>query len=119
MKNPSTELLGSIILLCQQGDRESQRLLYDHFSPAMYTYCLENASTTAEAETLLLQGFLQVFDKISEFQPGADLEAWTLGIFQITISQYQYKKILCATEFPSVRMTTERKSMDVFQVRNS
>lgn len=57
-------------------DASAQRLLYDKFARKMFGVCLRYAKQREEAEDLLQEGFIKVFQKISSYKGEGSLEGW-------------------------------------------
>ncbi|MBV6460778.1 MAG: ECF RNA polymerase sigma-E factor [Flavobacteriales bacterium] len=54
----------------------AQKALYDKYSRRMLGVCLRYASSTDEAQDILQDGFIKVFDKIEAFNAKGSLEGW-------------------------------------------
>jgi RNA polymerase sigma-70 factor (ECF subfamily) len=78
---------------CRKGDRASQRALYDHFCRKMLAVCLRYSKTTAEAEDILQEGFVKVFQSIKDFRQESKLETWITRIMVNTALNVQRKKL--------------------------
>ena len=61
---------------CQEGKRHAQKELYDRFVSTMLAVCLRYARSRDEAEDLLQEGFLRVFQNINTFRQQGSLEGW-------------------------------------------
>ena len=61
---------------CIAGDRSSQFLLYNLYSPKMMIVCLRYAKNREEAEEILQNGFIQVFKFIGQFKHEGSFEGW-------------------------------------------
>jgi RNA polymerase sigma-70 factor (ECF subfamily) len=61
---------------CKEGNRKSQRVLYEALYPKMLGVCLRYSRDTLEAEDLVHDGFIKVFDKICSFNFKGSLEGW-------------------------------------------
>ncbi len=61
---------------CLRGDRVQQRRLYEHFSRKMFVVCLRYAKGRLEAEDVLQEAFIRVFDNIKGFRRECPLEGW-------------------------------------------
>jgi DNA-directed RNA polymerase specialized sigma24 family protein len=48
---------------CRAGDRKLQKELYERYAPKMFGVCLRYAGATEEAEDILQEGFVKVFNK--------------------------------------------------------
>lgn len=61
---------------CIAGKRDMQRLLYDLYSKKMMAVCLRYAPTTFEAEDIMQDAFVKVFNHIASFKKDCPLEFW-------------------------------------------
>ncbi|WP_230471099.1 RNA polymerase sigma factor [Hymenobacter jejuensis] len=61
---------------CLAGSRLMQKHLYDRFSARMMAVCLRYAQTTFEAEDVLQEGFITVFNNLRNFRRECPLEFW-------------------------------------------
>ncbi len=78
---------------CRKGDRASQKALYDHFCKKMMVVCLRYAKSTAEAEDILQEGFVKVFQGLAGFRQDAKLETWMTRIMVNTALNHHRKKL--------------------------
>jgi RNA polymerase sigma factor (sigma-70 family) len=65
---------------CLNHERIAQRQLYEQLAGKMYVVCLRYAQTTAEAEDILQEAFIKVFEKIHTFRQECPLSAWVKRI---------------------------------------
>lgn len=80
---------------CMQGNRKMQYELYSQFAPKMYGVCLRYAGNAEEAEDILQEGFIKVFNKIESFRSEGSFEGWIRRIFVNTaIEHFRKKKYL-------------------------
>lgn len=73
---------------CINEDKVAQRYLYDHFAPKMYYVCLRYARHASEAQDMLQDGFIKVFDNISSFKSNGSFEGWIRRIIVNTALNY-------------------------------
>jgi RNA polymerase sigma-70 factor (ECF subfamily) len=78
---------------CRKGERAAQRALYDRFCRKMTVLCLRYSKTTAEAEDILQEGFVKVFNAIKDFRQESKLETWITRIMVNTALNVQRKKL--------------------------
>jgi RNA polymerase sigma-70 factor (ECF subfamily) len=71
---PETEQ--QLIKGCLAGKRISQSRLYACYAPKMLGVCLRYAKNREEAEEILQEGFLRVFNYINQFKGTGSLEGW-------------------------------------------
>ncbi len=78
---------------CKKGDRKCQRQLYEALYPKMLGVCMRYSRDTLEAEDLVQDGFIKVFDKIRSFNFKGSLEGWVRRlIVNNTIDQIRKKR---------------------------
>ncbi len=65
-----------IVKACLQGDERAQQRFYDQYKVKMYGLCLRFATSQAEAEDMLMEGFYKVFRDLGQFKGQCPLEAW-------------------------------------------
>ena len=54
-----------ILKACIQKDAKAQEAFYNYFASAMYGICLRYCTQEADAQDVLQEGFLKVFDWIT------------------------------------------------------
>jgi RNA polymerase sigma-70 factor (ECF subfamily) len=70
----------NIIEGCLNENKIYQRELYKRYSGKMMVVCLRYANSRMEAEDMLQDGFIKVFDNISKFKNKGSLEGWVRRI---------------------------------------
>ncbi|AMS27634.1 hypothetical protein AEM51_12015 [Bacteroidetes bacterium UKL13-3] len=73
-----------IIRDCIDGKRLSQKCLYAHFASKMLGVCMRYAKDRAEAEDMLQEGFIKVFQNIAKFKNEGSFEGWIRRIMIFT-----------------------------------
>lgn len=68
--------LHTVIRGCQDNNPVAQHDLYIMFRSKMFGVCLRYAGNHADAEDILQDGFLKVFQKISQFAFKGSFEGW-------------------------------------------
>lgn len=88
-----------LIQACIKEDKGAQKALYDLFSAKMYFVCLRYARHEAEAQDILQDAFIKVFDKLDSFRFNGSFEGWVRRIMVNTAlnncrkSNYKYENI--------------------------
>jgi RNA polymerase sigma-70 factor (ECF subfamily) len=81
-----------IIKGCIDGDRASQKSLYEGYASKMLGVCMRYAKDRAEAEDMLQEGFLKVFQGISKFKNEGSFEGWVRRIMVYNaINHYKHR----------------------------
>ena len=83
--------IDKLIAGCAKGDRRSQQVIYEKFYTKMMGVCLRYASNKQEAQDLVHDGFLKVFEKISKYNYSGSFEGWIRRIMINTSIDY-YRK---------------------------
>lgn len=78
---------------CSKGNRSCQQLLYAMFSRRMMAVCLRYSKSTQEAEDILQEGFVKVFQHIASFRRQSKLETWITRIMVNTSLNANRKKL--------------------------
>jgi len=68
--------LEKIIKGCIQGKSEAQSKLFKLLSPKMYGICLRYTKNTVEAEDVLHDGFIKIFQNVKNFKNEGSFEGW-------------------------------------------
>src|SRR5215211_5003150 len=90
-----------------------QRELYERFAPKMYGVCLRYAGSAEEAEDILQEGFIKVFNKIASFRNEGSFEGWIRRIFVNTAIEHFRKKIYLQPITEYEEATVEGKYLSV------
>lgn len=61
---------------CVAANKRSQQELYTRYANRMWGVCLRYARNREEAEDILQEGFIKVFDNISKFRNEGSFEGW-------------------------------------------
>src|SRR5271165_4215750 len=69
-----------LIKSCKAGERKAQELLYKRFAPKMLGVCCRYASDKMEAEDMMQNGFIKVFQKITDYRGEGSFEGWVRRI---------------------------------------
>ncbi len=90
-KDPLRMLL--LIQGCKRNDRESQRLLYQHMYSYAMSICTRYCYSKNEAQEVLNDGFLHVFQKISQYKEDMSFHGWVRRIMiNASIDHYRREK---------------------------
>jgi len=78
---------------CLNGNRTTQRLLFERFAGQMMSVCRRYTRDRMEAEDMLQDGFVKAFERISQYRDGS-LEGWLKRIFVNTcLSNWRKNKL--------------------------
>lgn len=84
-----------LIERCREFDRKAQHELYNRFSGKFLAVCIRYVKNKEEAEEVLMNGFIKVFNKIEEFQDEGSFEGWMRKIMvNESLNHLRYRKNL-------------------------
>ena len=92
---------------CLRGERRCQETLYARFARRMYAVCLRYARHELEAQDLMQEGFIRVFDKLKDFRMEGSLEGWIRRIMVHTAINHYRRKSFQMERFGLERMPEE------------
>src|SRR6201989_401954 len=76
---------------CKANERKAQELLYKQFASKMLGVCMRYATDRMEAEDMLQNGFIKVFQKIEDYRGDGSFEGWIRRIMVHSSIEY-YRK---------------------------
>lgn len=78
---------------CVSGNTIAQRTFYDLFAKKMMGVCLRYTNNGEEAQDVLQDGFIKIFNKLPDFESKGSLEGWVRRIMVNTaLDQYRKNK---------------------------
>ncbi|MCK5823716.1 MAG: RNA polymerase sigma factor [Bacteroidales bacterium] len=87
--------IDKIIKGCVAGNIKYQEMLYKQFSGKMFAVCLRYAKDYTEAEDVLQEGFIKIFEKINQFKFKGSFEGWIRRIMVNTaLDKYRKQNLL-------------------------
>lgn len=81
-----------LIESCIQGERKSQKQLYEMFAPKMFSICMRYAKQQVDAEDVLQEGFVKLFNNLHRFRGEGSFDGWVRRIFVNTAIEHIRKK---------------------------
>lgn len=82
-----------IIELCAKHDRKAQQVLYDKYSRLLLGVCLRYATDKAEAEDILQDSFLKIFNSIKDFTGSGSFIGWLRKVAVNTSITHYHKNL--------------------------
>ena len=92
-------IIKNLIIKCKQQDKKAQETLYRMFSPKFFVLCLKYSSSYEQAKDSLHDGFIKIFQNISQYNETGSFEGWmTRVIINNALREYQNKSIFIKIE---------------------
>ncbi len=67
---------GQMVKALQKGDPKAQRYFYDKYAARMLAVCVRYLTDQMEAEDVMIEGFMKVFERIDQFKGEGSFEGW-------------------------------------------
>lgn len=101
----------SLIRGCINGDRKAQRRLYEQFSDRLFVVSMRYCRSDLEAEDVLQESFIKIFNKIDSFRGESSLYYWMKRIIVRTALNHQRSKLYMypMVDVENVHMSQEEK----------
>lgn len=77
---------------CVDQNRFYQKKLYERFARKMLAVAMSYSRDSYEAENIIQESFIKVFDNIKRYQPTGSLDGWVRRIVVNTATDYYRKK---------------------------
>jgi RNA polymerase sigma factor (sigma-70 family) len=92
---------------CSRNDRKAQKILFERYSSVLLGICCRYTRDRAEAEDVLQEGFMKIFNHISQFNGTGSFEGWM-------------KRIMVNTAITNFRSNQKHfNQMDISEVKES
>ncbi len=86
--------LNKLIHQCKKEDRKAQEQLYRLYAAKLFGLCLKYSENKQQAEDNLQDGFVQIFEKISQFREEGSFEGWMKRVIINTcLQKYRQQKV--------------------------
>ena len=66
----------ALVKACQKGNPKAQQRVYEKYAPKMFGICFRYVHDDFEAEGIMIEGFVRVFNKIESFKSEGSFEGW-------------------------------------------
>ena len=101
---------------CLKQKPIAQKQLYDHFAPLMMGVCYRYTKSMSDAEDVLQEGFIKVFQFLGSFKNTGELGAWIRRIMVNTALNYlkrnkKYRDEMFFGEQPLHPVTTDNPEL--------
>jgi RNA polymerase sigma-70 factor (ECF subfamily) len=89
-----------LIKQCISGNRKSQKELYCVFASKMFAVCLRYSKNQMDAEDILQEGFLKLFNNLHRYRGEGSFEGWVRRIFVNTAIEHIRRRSIetCVSE---------------------
>jgi len=68
--------LKQLIKKCIKGERSAQKEMYQHYSPVLYAIIKRYLKSEFDAEDVLIETFMKIYNNLSKFRDEGSFEGW-------------------------------------------
>ncbi|SDR93629.1 RNA polymerase sigma factor [Christiangramia echinicola] len=110
--------LKELIRKCRNNDRDAQEQLYRLYAAKLFGVCLKYSNSRQEAEDNLQDGFVTIFEKISQYKNEGSFEGWMKRILINTaLQKHRQQKVYGITnedylQQEEIEVETDELSVD-------
>jgi RNA polymerase sigma-70 factor (ECF subfamily) len=106
----------SAIANCVAGDRRSQKELYTFYASKMFSICLRYAKNQMDAEDILQEGFVKLYNNLSRFRGEGSFDGWVRRIFVNTAIEHIRRNKISSQELgdglENIIIDTNKNALD-------
>ena len=103
--------IDELVKRCKANERKAQEMLYKQFASKMLGVCLRYATDRMEAEDMLQNGFIKVFNKIADYRGEGSFEGWMRRIMVHSSIEY-YRKYHKMVQLVDIEDAASHTSVD-------
>lgn len=82
-----------LVKSCIKQEPDAQRHLYQNFASPLYSICLRYTKNTPDAEDLLQEAFIKIFQNLEKYNHQGSFEGWLKRLtINLAINNYHSKK---------------------------
>ncbi len=96
-----------LVVALQRGEARAQKIVYERYATRMMAICLRYVANQADAEDVLIEAFMRVFERVSQFRNEGSFEGWVRRIMVTESLMFLRKNKSLRQEVPLESMLTE------------
>ena len=96
-----------LVTALQQQEARAQRVVYERYCNRMMAVCLRYVGNPDDAEEVLIDGFMRIYNKIDQFRGDGSFEGWMRRIMVTESLMYLRKKKAWRLEVPLDTVSVE------------
>ena len=96
-----------LIAALKRGEGRAHKVVYERFSGKMLAVCIRYCANRDDAEEIMLDGFMRVFEKIEQFREDGSFEGWIRRVMVTESLMFLRKNKQWRQEVPIEDVTVE------------
>lgn len=82
-----------LVQFCIKQDRKAQKILYEQYHRKLFVVSMRYARSRADAEDILQDAFVKIFQNLTQFRGDCPLEAWLRRVVVNTALKFYSRKM--------------------------
>ena len=82
-----------LIISCINNERKAQKILYEQYHRKLFVVSMRYARSKADAEDILQDSFVKIFQNLAQFRRDCPLEAWLRRVVVNTALKFYSRKM--------------------------
>lgn len=78
---------------CLRGEPAAQTAFYRHFAPELLGVCLRYAHTRLDAQDILQEAFIRIFERLDQYQGAGSLAGWLKRVTVTTAINHYHAEV--------------------------
>ncbi|AQG82092.1 RNA polymerase sigma factor [Spirosoma montaniterrae] len=96
-----------LVAALKRGESRAHKVVYERFAGKMLAVCTRYCANRSDAEEVMLDGFMRVFEKIGQFREDGSFEGWIRRIMVTESLMFLRKNRQWRQEIPLDNVTAE------------
>jgi len=96
-----------LVAALKRGESRAHKVVYERFAGKMLAVCTRYCANRADAEEVMLDGFMRIFEKIEQFREDGSFEGWIRRIMVTESLMFLRKSKQWRQEVPIEEVTVE------------
>src|SRR5213592_3231969 len=96
-----------LIAALKRGESRAHKVVYERFAGKMLVVCTRYCANRDDAEEVMLDGFMRVFEKIGQFREDGSFEGWVRRVMVTESLMFLRKSKQWRQEIPLEDVTVE------------
>ena len=96
-----------LVVALQRGEARAQKITYERYATKMMAVCIRYVANQDDAEDVLIEAFMRVFERVNQFRNEGSFEGWIRRIMVTEALMFLRKNKSLRQEVPLESITTE------------
>ncbi len=96
-----------LVTALKRGEARAQKVVYERYSGRMLAICVRYVANRADAEEVMIDGFMKIYEKIDQFREEGSFEGWMKRVMVTESLMFLRRKKAWRQEIPIEDMNVE------------